>query len=349
MSYQLPPIYFYVPEKHMPQNLPDDPELFGQWQGTQGTRNLGIHDLPIQAYLHLKKNNFPCQLVSTFPEKGIVLGHRFWFHDHKKPNKNLLMVCIRGDRPRHPYSQLHIVQNPTQARPKQFGTLWESHYIPHWRQSGLIKRDPSRGDRFENIAYFGYDVNLIPEMKSPSWIQSLEKLGLNWHLVDHPSQWNDYSYVDVVVALRCLGRDNDFSWKPGSKLYQAWATGVPAILGYEAAFRGERKSEYDYLEAASIEEILAALKRLRDNPDLRKKMQENGFIRAKETEPTVLASLWRDFITEIAVPTYESWCNSSEIARQTFLKRRYLETKMNSVQKKMGWLAVPEIDKLTIT
>jgi len=44
----------------MPRDLPDDPELFCQWQGMQGTRDLGIHDLPIQAYLHLKKLDFPC-------------------------------------------------------------------------------------------------------------------------------------------------------------------------------------------------------------------------------------------------------------------------------------------------
>ncbi|MGB5771189.1 MAG: hypothetical protein WBM32_15180, partial [Crocosphaera sp.] len=129
----------------------------------------------------------------------------------------------------------------------------------------------------------------------------------------------------------------------------AWATGVPAILGYESAFRCERKSEYDYLEATSIEELLIALKRLRDNRDLCKKIRENGFIRAKETEPNLLANQWRDFITEIAVPAYESWCGTSEILRQGFLKRRYLETKLNSVQKKMGLLAVPEINKLTIT
>ncbi|MEA5534226.1 glycosyltransferase [Crocosphaera sp. XPORK-15E] len=349
MSHQLPPIYFYVPPKHMPQNLPEDPELFGQWQGTQGKRNLGIHDLPIQAYLHLKANNFPCELVSNFPEKGIVLAHRFWLHDHKQPNANLLIVCIRGDRPRHPYAQLHIVQNPSQASPRNLFNFWESYYIPHWRQSGLIKRDIERGDRFENVAYFGYDVNLIPEMKSPSWIEELKALGLTWHIVDQPSGWHDYSYVDVVVAMRCLGRKNDFSWKPGSKLYQAWATGVPAILGYESAFRLERKSEYDYLEATSIEEILTALKKLRDNPELRRKIRENGFIRAKETEPTQLAIQWRNFITDIAVPAYQRWCNTSKLRQQTFLKHRYLETKINSFQKRMGLLAVPEIDRLTIT
>jgi hypothetical protein len=348
MSSNLPPVYFYVPSNHMPRDLPDDPELFCQWQGMQGSRDLGIHDLPIQAYLHLKKLGFPCELVADIPERGIVLAHRFWLHDHQKPGPNLLMVCIRGDRPRHPYSQLHIVQNPDQKSSRSPLNLWESYYIPHWRQSGLIPRQESRMDDFENIAYFGYDVNLIPEMKTDYWLQSLQDLGLSWHLIAHPSQWNDYSFVDVVIALRALGRQNDYNWKPGSKLFQAWAAGVPAILGYESAFRSERKSELDYLEATTLDEALAAIKRLRDDPNLRRQVRENGLIRAKESDPARLAAVWRDFITDIAVPAYERWSSASDLVRQTFLKRRYFAVKTNLIQEKMGLLTVPEIERLRI-
>lgn len=348
MSDKLPPIYFYVPQRHWPANLPEDPNLFGQWQAARGKSNLGIYDIPIQAYLHLKATGFPCELVPNLPEVGIVFAHRFWFHDHQQPGPKLLMVCIRGDRPRHPYAQLHIVQNPCQKNSAGFFSFWESYYIPHWRQSGLIAREQARGDRFENIAYFGYDVNLVPEMKSPDWEQKLESLGLAWHVVGEPSRWHDYSYVDAVLAMRRFGRQVDFSWKPATKLYQAWAAGVPAILGYESGFIAERKSELDYLEATSTDEIIAALKHLRDNPELRHAMIENGFMRARETEPEQLVMRWRKFITDIAIPTYERWCGASELTRQSFLKRRSLAVKLNKLQERLGWLAVPEIDKLRI-
>ena len=344
----LPPIYFYVPQRHWPANLPEDPDLFWQWQAARGKSNLGIYDIPLQAYLHLKKTGFPCELVSTLPDRGIVFAHRFWFHDHQQPGSKLLMVCIRGDRPRHPYAQLHIVQNPCQEKTQGFLTYWESYYIPHWRQSGLIHRETSRGDRFENIAYFGYDVNLVPEMKAPEWSHQLEAIGLNWHVIDQPSLWHDYSYVDAVVAMRCFGNKVDFSWKPATKLYQAWAAKVPAILGYESGFRAERKNELDYLEATSTDEIIAALKRLQDNPELRRAMIENGLVRAAETNPQQLINRWRKFITDIAVPTYERWCNASDLSRQNFLKRRYLAVKFNKIQERLGLLAVPEIDKLRI-
>lgn len=348
MSELLPPIYFYVPQRHWPANLPEDPHLFGQWQASRGKSNLGIYDIPIQAYLHLKATGFPCQLVPTLPEAGIVFAHRFWFHDHQQPGSKLLMVCIRGDRPRHPYAQLHIVQNPCQTNSTGLLTSWESYYIPHWRQSGLIGRDPTRGDSFENIAYFGYDVNLVPEMKSHEWSQELQSLGLTWQVIDNPGYWHDYRHVDGVLAMRRFGRQIDFSWKPATKLYQAWAAGVPAILGYESGFRAERKSELDYLEVTSLDEIIAALKRLRDNPALRRAMRENGWLRAQETNPEQLVEKWRSFISEIAVPAYQRWCTASDLTRQTFLKGRYLAVKINRLQESLGLLAVPEIDKLRI-
>lgn len=348
MSDKLPPIYFYVPQRHWPANLPEDPHLFWQWQAARGKSHLGIYDIPMQAYLHLKATGFPCELVPNLPESGIVFAHRFWFHDHQQPGSNLLMVCIRGDRPRHPYAQLHIVQNPCQENATGLLTSWESYYIPHWRQSGLIHREASRGDCLENIAYFGYDVNLVPEMKSPEWSRQLESLGMTWHVIDEPSRWHDYSYVDAVVAMRCFGSQIDFSWKPATKLYQAWAAGVPAILGYESGFRAERKSELDYLEATSADEIIAALKRLRDNPELRQAIIENGLTRAQETNPDKLVIRWRKFITDIAVPAYEGWRSASELTRQTFLKRRYLAVKANKLQERFGLLTVPEIDKLRI-
>lgn len=348
MTDKLPPIYFYVPEHHWPANLPENPDIFWQWQISQGKKNLGIYDLPMQAYLHLKADGIPCELVTTMPEQGIVLSHRYWFHDHQRPQPNLLMVCIRGDRQRHPYAQIHVVQNPQQRVPSGPLTLWDSYYIPHWRQSGLIPRDPARKERFENVVYYGFEHNLVPELRTSSWNKQLNAMGLNWHVVENNANWHDYSHVDVVLAVRSFGRQIDYRWKPATKLYQAWAAGVPAILGYESAFRSERKSELDYLEATSLDEVISALERLRDDQEWRYAIVENGILRAQETQPAQLVARWRNFITKIAVPAYERWCNASEGTRQMFLARRYLALKINHVQDRMGLIALPQVDRLKI-
>jgi hypothetical protein len=87
---------------------------------------------------------------------------------------------------------------------------------------------------------------------------------------------------------------------------------------------------------------------LRDDPNLRRQVRENGLIRAKESDPARLAAVWRDFITDIAFPAYERWSSASDLVRQTFLKRRYFAIKTNLIQEKMGLLTVPEIERLRI-
>jgi len=49
-----------------------------------------------------------------------------------------------------------------------------------------------------------------------------------------------------------------------------WSTpgqaGCPALLGPEAGYREQRRSELDYLEVCTMEDALAALKRLKNDP-----------------------------------------------------------------------------------
>lgn len=78
------------------------------------------------------------------PDEGIVLSHRDFLDDAIQPSPKLLIVCLRADVDRHPYAQLHVVQNPYQAIPQRFMEIWESYFIPHWAQSSLIPRDPQR-------------------------------------------------------------------------------------------------------------------------------------------------------------------------------------------------------------
>jgi hypothetical protein len=126
----------------------------------------------------------------------------------------------------------------------------------------------------------------------------------------------------VVLAVRRFQGVDDFAWKPATKLYNAWHAGVPAVLGRESAYRAEWKSELDYWEVDTVEEALDALKKLRDDVALRRAMVENGKQRSQETEPQVLAQQWMQFLTEVAVPAYHTWCSHRGLHQKKFFLKR---------------------------
>ena len=148
----------------MPSNADDNWNGFG----------IGIYAWTLQTYLRLQAENFPCKLVSELPAEGIVVVHRNCLraHNNLKPGQKLLLICLKAELKQYIYAQLHVVQNPLETLFKN------SYYLPHWPQPGLISRDSARGDRFENIAFFGHEVNLAPEFKHPSWQKQINAMGL---------------------------------------------------------------------------------------------------------------------------------------------------------------------------
>lgn len=325
MIKDLPPIYFYFPQNRSTGNLPQNAASYWQWQCIEHSispMQSGGCFWTLQTYLYLNDYGFPCQLVDTMPDEGIVISHRDYLKESVQPGSKLLLICLRADVDRHPYAQLHVVQNPYQAIPKKIMTLWESHFIPHWLQPSIIPRDPDRGSIFENVMFLGNAVNLVPEFRSPTWYEELEKLGLKFKTKLSHDQWHDYRDTDVVLAIREFGRENHWRGKPASKLYNAWHAGVPAILGYESAFQVERKGELDYLEATSLTEVIAALKKLKEDQEFRSAMVENGRIRSLETHPDNMVKRWQDFLTGVAVPAYHHWCAMPNWQQQLFLNAR---------------------------
>ena len=314
----------------MPGNADDNWNGFG----------LGIYAWTLQTYLRLQADNFPCELVAELPAEGIVVVHRNCLraHNNLKPGKKLLLICLKAELKQYIYAQLHVVQNPLETLFKN------SYYLPHWPQPGLIPRDSTRGDRFENIAFFGHEANLAPELKHPSWQKQINAMGLNWQPIINSNswddyntvdnRWNDYSVVDAVVAVRSFDRQNYMS-KPATKLYNAWLAGVPAVLGYESAYQAERRSELDYIEVASLEDLILALNRLHTDQTWRRAIVEKGQIRAQAIQPSNLTARWRSFLEDIAVPAYRQWCAKPRWLQQMILGRSYLVFKMNRIQRKL--------------
>ena len=332
MTKQTPPIYFYIPESYWPNTLPKHAN--DDWKGF----GIGIYCWTIQTYLHLKEHDFPCFLTKDWPDEGIVLVHRDSFQafqQYIKPGAKVLLICMKAEWERYPYAQIQVVQNPREE------TLWRTnYYIPLWPQAALVPRDPDRGDCFKNIAFLGNPENLAPELKTESWQQQLKDIGLCWKPILDRACWNDYREIDATLAVRSFNKKmlytkENFITKPATKLYNSWRAGVPALLGCEAAFQAERKSELDYLEVTSAEDTLNTLKMLKERPDLRQSMVEQGNLRAEEFKPEKVLERWEGFLTDVAVPAYENWCDKSSLEQDMFLKRQYFIFKIGRAKSKL--------------
>ncbi len=195
----------------------------------------------------------------------------------------------------------------------------------------MIKRDPNRGSKFENIAYFGVNVSLAPQLLEPSWSARLESIGLNWQIVSE-ERWHDYSNVDAVVAVRSFDEKQEYKHKPASKLYNAWLAGVPAILGADSAFRAEYQTDLDYIEVKSIDEIIAALQRLRDDNQLYQAMVRNGQARGEKISSQTVTEKWKQFFTDTAIPAYYQWCKLSSLQQKLWLARQNLVVIENNLR-----------------
>lgn len=325
------PVYFYVPRSEWPeQGIPKTP--IACWTDPDLWPSAGKYDHTIQTYLRLNTSGFPCQIIDQLPTEGIVIAHYDLLPKHPKLlNPKLLAVCIKAERTPHPYAAIHVVQNPEEAR--FLSGCWNAHFIPFWLQQGLIPRDPQRGNRFENIAFFGRKVNLAPELKSDWWLEQLSDLGLRWILSDEPELWSDYSNIDAVLAVRSFDQQT-YSAKPANKLFNAWHTGVPAIVGNDSAFQAEFRNELDFIKVATVHDAIAALKRLRDDVNLRRAMVENGMQRAEETKPETLVQRWQSFITDIAMPAYERQRRESGVSHQVSFIRRCFDIQSQRIRNK---------------
>jgi len=314
---QKPKINFYLPlEKTV--SLPESSDVFWQWiTETPGLKDLwSIYHLILLTYLHLKEKEFPCSLVREMPEEGIVIAHHSTIPPSLKPSHRLTIVDVMIDKGflRYPYANFYVVMNPLQK------ILFSRYfYIPPWTQSSLIPRDPDRGELFENLAFVGTEkTELAEELKTGDFEKRLESLGLSWS-VPQRSKWNDFSSYDAVVAIRSFGKELHKN-KPALKLFNAWKAGVPAILGAESAYRLTGSKGENYLEVKSLGDLMENIKKLKNDPSLRKKLVKNGKEKLKNFTDDKIAKKWEEFFKNIVIPHHMVFC-SSRRARIFFAAR----------------------------
>lgn len=238
----------------------------------------------------------PVALVEAVPDAGLVVCYaddidRLRCHGSKDRR---IVVSVRADRRPNNLADFEVVQNPSSASRY-------SVFIPSWLQPGLIPRDRTRGTRVETLAFLGARQQIHDDLLNLAWQHALDARQLRWDariatFVGNDAlysdlRWNDYSEIDVIVALR-----PETLWpspsKPAAKLQNAWAAGVPAILSPELAYQQMRRSPLDFLDAENATSALDAVDRLRKDSDLYDAIVKNGLERAQEFQTERLTERW---------------------------------------------------------
>ncbi len=317
------PVYFFIPESpKIP--FPQDANDYWSWVVNSGLSFDGRFSWTLQTYLQLKSSGIAVFLTDEIPDKGIVIAHRDFLSDTHFPVSKILLVAIKPDRLPHPSAQVHIVQSLCDPMLRKGDEFSQTFFIPSWPQPNLISRAVERGNKFENVCFYGRSEHLALELKRMDLGAALD---LNWR-IKPLSEWPDYKNTDLVIAIRYFGlkqpcndsMSEDARMKPFAKLVNCWLAGVPAILGHEPSFLSIRENELDYIEASSMEKLFTAVSHLRKNKRLREEMVVNGRSRAAKYSTESIRDRWIKLIQEVLPAQYENWQNAS--FRVEFLKRR---------------------------
>ncbi|HWW86655.1 MAG TPA: glycosyltransferase [Vicinamibacterales bacterium] len=323
---------FYVPSTELVDAVPPSISQYWAWidevartlpaklANDEGDcTRVGPYNWTVQTFIYLRDAGFPCELSASVPEEGIIITHGDFLPRSFAPSARQFLVEIKPDRELQcRFANFVIVQN--RHDPIRYGLrrlLVPAAFVHFWPQPGLLGREESRADTFENVCFIGNSEEFLPGVEVLA--AEIRKLGLHWRMVPR-EHWHDYRQVDAVVAVRprparwSRRRNEDPSSdpnrKPASKLLNAWRAGVPAVLSPDIAFGDLRRSELDYLEARDVPEIILRLKRLKDDAALRRSMAANGTRRAADYTAEHNARAWQNLIQREIGPRFASWVRS---------------------------------------
>ncbi len=307
-------IYFYAPQDAHHTLLVHD---YAKWHGISSN----FVGWVAQTYFYLRQLGFDCVPARTIPEEGILLSDWDTMNQFFGPLDRVMLVSARSDGMYHPSAHFNILHNPSLCE-RDRHSIWNPHFVPHWPMPGLMRRNPERGLTPRTVGYIGHPSQLAPELHSPNWAQRLRSIGLEWVNVENPSLWHDLSEIDIIVAARKFD-GHPYLGKGANKLFNAWHAGIPAVLSPEVGFLAERRSELDFLLARDIDEAFAAVKRLKESPELYRDMVANGSVRARDHSTEKTAERWVDFFNNVAFPEYPRWRSSSLAWKRSMHLRRY--------------------------
>lgn len=269
-------------------------------------------------YLRLKQRNLNVSISDRLVPGAICVVSGLDLAASHRPDQSFVVAC-RSDGHVPVLAHLRIVQAEAMCKtPKDM-------LIYHWSQPGLIPRSPERGHQIKTIVFKGWEGNLYEPFRSKAFHQELAQLGVAFHMDGLPetglANWHDYQEADLVLAARDLP-EQDALGKPASKLVNAWKAGVPALLGPEPAFQALRRSELDYIEIKTPEDVLTAVRQLQDNPARYGAMVANGLRRSERFSVEEQCDRWHQVLSGEVAQRYQEWQKMPRLLRLAQLGSR---------------------------
>lgn len=254
------------------------------------------HDVwVVQTYLLLREQlaalGHEVTLQADFRPGAIAVAHWDSVNSLFWAARRARVIGVRADRPPLYGCEVVVLQNDLERDDRTH------RFIPLWQQPGLLPRDPARGRRVETLAYFGRIEALPVWLTSEAFRQKLARLGVSLRVSER--SWHDYRDVDLVIAAR-VESALMLKFKPATKLYNAWLAAVPALLSNEPAFRALHESNLDYLPVEGPEDVIAAVRMLKEDPSVYKAMVARGTQRGAMFTREAIGKRWLALIAELA-------------------------------------------------
>jgi len=333
------------------ERLPRSMAEYARWQSTETELNpfLGRFHWVLQTQLHLQAAGVDARLTNRLEAAGVLYSHVECLTYGIRPLKDQVLIAALVDKDIPlPHAFLHITHNPVQRLP----FFARYRYLDPWPQIGLIPRNPKRGPRFENVYFMGNPEHLHPFFLSTYFTDELQQLGLRL-VVPRPNEWHDFSEADCLIAVRNFGTSMTHLQRPALKLFNAWLAGIPAILGYESAYRHRGKINSDYLEVQSESEVIQRLKYLADHVGARQVLTGNGEVRAREITGHAVRDRWIRLLEDLIYPHFKKLRGNQACRVQALtmgsLRERVLWRLPGRFRQNRAEMSFPHQRKPTIT
>ena len=210
--------------------------------------------------------------------------------------RDCFAVSIQADYPPVLWAQCHIQQN-------QDLTGHDSVYQTLWPQAAIIPRDPMRGE-VRRVGFLGkVQGNLA--LGEDDWRARLAEGGFEF-VARPPRQWNDFSDIDIALGIRDFSHRRH-SHKPPNKLLNAWIAGVPFVGGRDSAFAQVGTPGATYIRATRVDEVMHALRRLRDDKAFYGALVEAGRRAATRFSTEAIVGEWVRNLEGPVARRYRQW------------------------------------------